>query len=490
MTTPPQGPWGSDQSRQQQPGQGGRRPGQGGWNQPGQQGGQPGQQSGEPGQQPWGQPGQRPWGQPGQQPNPYQPGQYPGQYPGQQGQPGQQPWGQPTPQQQPWGQQQDGWGSPQQGQGGYGQQPWGQQQGGQGGWNQHHPQWQPPQDDGGGNRTLFIVGGAVVGVVVIGLLVFLGVRAFGDNEEAGNDPGTSQTTAPTPNPTGQPSSQPSSQPTGEASVGNSTGQAKTATDALTGAGYECSDLFNTPQGGHRGCFKDVGTSESEALFQFSPDGGLIGLQLRTYDSENVNNAKKSFDEMVNALGKAAFSGDIPKIQNAVSSGQKSVEINSGWGGFRLSNNGDSLRLSGGKSGADTLDVPRKEFDTSEADFEAALKTKGYSCTSYCKKGGYPSKEASRYVSAFSTGSGGVRSVTASVSGEAGATKSAFDSVVTDTFGVLKGADAHAVQAWVKSKLDGKSHSGYVNGWRVDMAYSGGDSYQRIELQIKTELFYV
>lgn len=485
MTTPPQGPWGSDPSRQQ-PGQGGRHPGEGGWNQPRPQGGQPGQQGSQPGQQPW--------GQPGQQPNPYQPGQYPGQYPGQQGQPGQQPWGQPTPQQQPWGQQpvqQGGWGSPQQGQGGYGQQPWGhQQQGGQGGWNQQHPQWQPPQPDGGGNRTLFIVVGAVVGVVVIGLLVFLGVRVFGDNEEASNEPGTTQTSNPTANPTGQPSTEPSSQPTGQASVGNSTGQAKIATDALTGAGYECSDLFNTPQGGHRGCFKDVGTSESEALFQFSPDGGLIGLQLRTYDSENVNNAKKSFDEMVNALGKAAFSGDIPKIQNAVSSGQKSVEINSGWGGFRLSNNGDSLRLSGGKTGADTLDVPRKEFDSSEADFEAALKAKGYACTSYCKKGGYPSKEASRYVSAFSTGSGGVRSVTASVSGEAGATKSAFDSVITDTFGALKGADAPAVQAWVKNKLDGQSHSGYVNGWRVDLAYSGGDSYQRIELQIKTELFYV
>ncbi len=323
-------------------------------------------------------------------------------------------------------------------------------------------------------------------MLVLGLLIVLGIRTFGDDEQAGNEPGTTQTS----DPTAKPTDQPTSQPTGQSSVGNSTGQAKTATDALTGAGYECSDLFNSPQGGHRGCFRDVGTSESEALFQFSPDGALIGLQLRTYDSDNVNNAKKSFDELVNALGKAAFSGDVPKIENAVNGGQKSVEINSGWGEFRLSNNGDSLRLSGGKSGTDTLEVPRKEFDSSEADVEAALKAKGYTCTSYCKKGGYPSKEASRYVSAFSTGSGGVRSVTASVSGDQGATKSGFDSVVTDTFGTLKGADAPALQAWVKSKLDGKSHSGYVNGWRVDLAYSGGDSYQRIELQIKTELFYV
>lgn len=486
MTTPPQGPWGSDPSRQQ-PGHGGRQPGQGGWNQPGQQGGQPA--------------GQQPWGQPGQQ----QPGQS-----GQPGQHGQQLWGQPGPQQpwgqQPWGQQpsqqpgqrqgQGGWGqSPQPGQqGGYGQQPWGHpQQGGQGGWGQQ-PQWQPPERGGGGNRSLFIIGGAVAAVLVLALLIFLGVRALGDDNEASNDPGTSQSSDPTAQPTDQPSNQPTGQPTdqptGQPTVGNSTGQAKAATDALTGAGYECSDLFNTPQGGHRGCFKNVAASEAEALFQFSSDGALIALQLRTYDSDNVNNAKKSFDELLNGLGKPAFSGDVQKIQGAVSGGQKSTEINTGWGEFRLSNSGDSLRLSGGKSGTDTLEVPRKQFDSGEADFEAVLKTRGYTCTSYCKKGGYPSKEASRYVSAFSTGSGGVRSVTASVSGDQGATKAAFDSATADVFTALKGADVAAVQAWVKSKLDGKSHSGYVNGWRVDIGYADGSSYQRVELQIKTELFYV
>lgn len=333
---------------------------------------------------------------------------------------------------------------------------------------------------------------------MLALLVFLGVRALGgDDNTADPDPGTSQTTEPTGDPTGSPTGDPTGSPTDQPTapqtptVGNSAGQAKQVTDALSGAGYECSDLFNTPQGGHRGCFKNVGTSQGEALFQFSPDGNVIGLQIRAYDTENVNNAKKSFTEIVNALGKAAFPGDIQKINDAVNNGQKSVELTSDWGEYRLTNSGDNLRLSGGKTGTDTLEVPRKTFDSTEADFEGTLKTKGYTCTSYCKKGGYPSKDPSRYVSGFGTGtSGGLRSITASVSGDAGAAKSGFDSTVGDVFSSLKGADVAAIQAWVKSKNDGKSHSGYVNGWRVDIEYGGGASYQRVELQVKTELFYV
>jgi hypothetical protein len=457
MTTPPQGPWGSDPSRQQ-PGQGGwgqpgqQHPGQGGWSQPGQQ------QAGQGG---WNQPGQQ---QPGQGGWP-QPGQEPGQQPGQGGWVGQG--------QQPW-------------QGGYSQQPWGHPQQ-QPGWGQQQPQWQrPPRGDGGGNKDLFIIGGAVAGVLALALLIFLGVRALGDDDQA-SDPGTSQSSEPTGGRSGDPTGAPTTQPS--SGIGNSTGQAKAATDALIGRGYECSDLFDTPQGGHRGCFKYAETSEAEALFQSSADGTLIGLQLRTYDSDNVNNAKTAFAHIVTAIGSQAFGGEISKIQAAVTGGQKNAQVDTGWGEFRLTNSGDSLRLSGGKSGTDSLEVPRKQFDNTEADITSGLKSKGYTCPSYCKKGGYPSKEASRYVSAFSI-SGGVRSVTASVSGDANATETAFDSATADVFSILKGPDVAPLQAWVKSHLDGKSHSGYVNGWRVDVTYNGESSYQRIGLEIKTESFYV
>jgi hypothetical protein len=458
MTTPPQGPWGSGPSGQQ-PGQGG----QGGWGQ------QPGQQQGQ-------QQGQGGWGQ--QQPRQGQGGW--GQQPGQQG---------PYP--------------GQGGQGGYGggyQQPWGQQQYA-GGW-QHQQQgqpWQPPGGGaGGGNKNIIIIGGAVVGVLVLGLLVFLGVRALGGDDEPTAEPSQSQPSGdPTGDPSADPSADPSSRPSGDPSskpssgVGESTGQAKAATDKLVSLGYQCSDLFNGPQGAHRGCFKNADATEGEAVFQFSPNGDVIGMQLRAYDGDNVNNAKKAFDEALQALGGQAFGGDVAKVQAAVNTGQKSSEVATGWGELRLSNSGDSLRLSGGKSGADSLEVPRKQFDNSEAEIQAALKAKGYDCTSFCKKGGFGTGRASAYVHAFGSSGSGVRSVMVNVSGDADAAKTQFTSSVGDMFGIVKGPDVQGLQAWVKANGDGKAHISYVNGWRVEINVRGsGGTYTSIELEVKAESYYV
>ncbi|MGH3465424.1 MAG: PT domain-containing protein [Kribbellaceae bacterium] len=477
MTTPPQGPWGSGPSGQQ-PGQGG----QGGWGQ------QPGQQ------------GQGGWGQ--------QPGQQPGQQQGQGG------WGQQQPQQGQggWGQQPGQYGPHpgQGGQGGYGggyqPQPWGQQHpGGQGGW-QHQQQgqpWQPPGGGAGGNnKNILIIGGAVVGVLVLGLLAFLGVRALGGDDEPTARPSQSQPTDlpsgdPTGDPSADPSADPSSRPSGDPSskpssgIGGSTGQAKAATDKLVSLGYQCSDLFNGPQGAHRGCFKNAEATEGEAVFQFSPNGDVIGMQLRAYDGDNVNNAKKAFDEALQALGGQAFGADVARVQAAVNSGQKSSEVATGWGELRLSNSGDSLRLSGGKSGADSLEVPRKQFDNSEADIQAALKAKGYECTSFCKKGGFGNGQASAYVHAFGSSGSGVRSVMVNVSGDADAARSQFTSSVGDMFGIVKGPDVQGLQSWVKANGDGKAHISYVNGWRVEINVRGsGGTYTSIELEIKAESYYV
>jgi hypothetical protein len=218
---------------------------------------------------------------------------------------------------------------------------------------------------------------------------------------------------------------------------------------------------------------------------------VIGMQLRAYDGDNVNNAKKAFDEVLQALGGQAFGGDVAKVQAAVNTGQKSSEVATGWGELRLSNSGDSLRLSGGKSGADSLEVPRKLFDNSEAEIQAALKAKGYECTSFCKKGGFGNGQASAYVHAFGSSGSGVRSVMVNVSGDADAAKTRFTSSVGDMFGIVKGPDVQGLQAWVKANGDGKAHISYVNGWRVEINVRGsGDTYTSIELEIKAESYYV
>src|SRR6266508_3431949 len=441
MTTPPQGSGdeGGSDANGGQPGQGG------GWQQPGQhQGQQPSQQHGQP-----------PGPQTGQ---PVQQGQNTWQQPGQQAQGG---WGQTAalPAQDAY--QQQSWG----------QQPWGGQQSQPPGDWQQQP-WQPPGGGGDDNRKmLMIIGGGVVGVLVLGLLIFLGVRALGGgDDEAG----------PTVETSGQPTD-----------VGNSTGQAKAATDALAAQGYECADLFNTPQGGHRGCFRSAGTTDAEVIFQFSLDGTVIGMQVYSYDTENTNTARKAFDGALNAIGGQAFSQEIPKVQAAVNGGQKHTDVKLGWGELRLSNNGDSLRLTGGKNGTDALEVPRKQFDNNETAFKAALKAKGYQCPSYCKKGGYGTGQASTYVNAYGSSDSGLRSVTVDSSGDGNAARTAFSGSATDVMSILKGDDVAALQAWVKAHVHGKSHSSYVNGWRVELsARMGSSGYGDIELEIKNESYYV
>ncbi len=307
-------------------------------------------------------------------------------------------------------------------------------------------------------------------------------------DNAGPEPTNQPTSQGTDQATDQPTGQPTANPTG---LGNASGQAKAATDGLAAAGFECNDLFNTPQGSHRGCFKNNGATDAEAIFQFSPDGTVIGMQVRAYDSENNNTARKIFDAELAALGGQAFGSEVAKVQAAVNSGDKSSEVKLDWGELRLTNDGDSIRLTGGKTGVEALDVPRKQFDNNETAAKASLKAKGYQCPSYCKKGGYGSGQASAYIHVIGSSDSGLRSVIVDVSGDGKAVTTQFTSATGDLFGILKGDDVPALQAWVKAHLDGKSHSSYVNGWRVDLdSRMGSSGYGDLELEIKTESYYV
>ncbi|MEV0791171.1 hypothetical protein [Kribbella sp. NPDC050459] len=484
MTTPPQGPWG--------PGQPGGQPG----GQHGGQGGQPPQQGGW-GQQPPGQGGG--WGQRPQQPQQGQPqqGQPQQDQPPQQGGWGQQPGqGQPSQYGQPPA---GGWGQPPQQQGGaYQQQSWGQRQQQQGGWHQQQSgpgqQWQPggPGSKGPGGigkeKLPLLIGGGVVGLVVIGLLVFLGIRAFGGDDEPTTQPTT--TTEPTgngtPNPTGSPST--SGGPGQNGELGNATGQAKAATEKLQGFGFGCSDLFNTGQGAHRGCFKQDGRKESEAIFQFSPDGTIIAVRLQAQDDDNFNNAQVSFDQLLQALGNDTFGADqVKKIQESVKTGQRSDEVGTSWGEFQLSNQGQSVRLSGHKSGEDSMDLPDQTFDTTQAQLVAALKAKGYVCTTSCKKD--VGKYGYQRVFFYASSGKGIKDIEVSASGEAADAKKALPAALGDAFGALKGGNIEAVKSYVDAHNDGKSYAAYVGGWKVEISGNSSASYTSQQVSISYESFY-
>lgn len=407
------------------------------------------------------------------------------------------------------------------GQGGYEQQPWKQQPAsGSGGWRPDQPlptgggwqphqqqgqsQWQPPPG-GGGKKTPLIIAGAVAGVLVIGLVVFLGIKAFsGDDPVA--DPTPSRSTEPTsdpssvPTPTSGTSSDPTSGPTStnssgppaklQTGLGRSTGQAKAATSKLQAAGFQCGDLFNDARGGHRGCFRYNKSTEAEALFQFRADGKVIGMSLRSYDSDNVLRAKQAFDQTLDALGSQVLGASLAKVKAAVNTGDKRTEVGTDWGELRISNSGDTFRITGGMAGADSFELPRKQFDSTEQDVRDALKAKGYDCDSYCKKGGYGRGEASTFVSVYGSSGEGVRTVSVRVSGEGPAVSSAFTTTATDVLGALRGVDVNALQTWFKSVPATGSTSAYVNGWRVDIKRTTSSTYPRYELELKYETFYV
>lgn len=326
---------------------------------------------------------------------------------------------------------------------------------------------------------LLLIGGGVAGIVLIALLVFLGVKALGDDEPEAqpeptqSEPGNGETPGKGEN----------------GSLGNADGQAKTATEKLQKDGYQCSDLFNTGQGAHRGCFKYDGATEAEAIFQFQPDGTIIGVVLKSQNDENVNNAGVTFDAALQALGNDTFGGgEVKKIQDAVKTGQKSQKVGSSWGEFQLRNAGDDLQLRGRKSGADSFEVPRKTFDTTEAQLVAALKAKNYKCTSSCSKS--IGRYGSQRIYAYASRNEGLRSLEVSASGAPEDVKKALPAAMNDAFAAVKGADVAALKSYVQAHNDGKSYSAYVAGWRVKIDGSDRDDYASQRISITYESYYV
>jgi len=340
------------------------------------------------------------------------------------------------------------------------------------------------------------IGGGVVALILVGLLIFLGVRALGGDDET-TTPQPSNPTQPSGEPSGQPSGEPSGQPSGEPSgapsnpgggLGNATGQAKTATEKMQAAGFQCSDLFNGAEGAHRGCFKFEEVTQAETIFQFQPDGTIIGVLIRSRNSENVNNAAVTFDAALQAIGNDTFGGsEVAKIQQAVKTGQKNSKVGSTWGEFNLLNSGDSVQISGGKSGSDSYDLPRKQFQTTEAQLNATLAAKQYKCTSSCRK--TLGKYGSQSVFAIG-GDGGIRSIEFRASGDPNEVKAAMPVVVADGMAALKGADVAAIKAFIDSHKDGKPYAAYVAGWRVQATSRGSEDYSSQSIEIRYESYYV
>ncbi|MDX6284353.1 MAG: hypothetical protein QOH03_5424 [Kribbellaceae bacterium] len=309
-----------------------------------------------------------------------------------------------------------------------------------------------------------VVGGGLIGLVVIALVVFFAIRGLGGDDSTTN---------------------PSPQTTQSAAGGKAQG----ATDRLQSAGFQCSDLFNGAQGAHRGCFKFDEVSQAEVIFQFQSDGTIISTLVRSSNRENVNNAAVVFDAALQAIGNDTFGGsEVAKIQAAVKTGQKDAKVTSTWGDFNLFNDGDSIQISGRKSGMESFDVPSKEFPTTVTEMITALKAKQYICTLSCRKD--LGRSGSQRIFPLGGSSKTIHSIDIEASGDPDEVKAALPVAVADAMGVLKGPDVDAIKSFLAARTDGKPYAAYVAGWRIEQTGTTTDDYSSQTIRIKYESYYV
>ena len=207
-------------------------------------------------------------------------------------------------------------------------------------------QWQPGGPGGskgpGGiskDKLPLVIGGGVVGIVLIGLLVFLGIQAFGGDDEPESEPDH------------RPSSRPANHEPTAATTTAATATASSATRPVRRRrrprSCRASATVQRPvqhRAGRAPRLLQVRRRHRGRGDLPVPAGrhdhrrGLLTSQ----NEDNVNNAAVTFDAALQAIGNDTFGGsEVKKVQDAVKTGQKSQKVGSTWGEFQLRNDGDT-----------------------------------------------------------------------------------------------------------------------------------------------------
>jgi hypothetical protein len=156
-----------------------------------------------------------------------------------------------------------------------------------------------------------VIGGGAVGIVLIGLLVFLGIHAFG-GDDAQSGPTTS-------------SSRPATRPTAAATTASSAMRpvAKVATEAA--GPHAAATTVNTAQGGTAAA--SVRNTRGLAIFQFQSDGTIIGVDLTserghqlTPRSPSTRHCRRSATTRSAARSKVRTRSDRPEVAEVGSAG--------------------------------------------------------------------------------------------------------------------------------------------------------------------------
>ncbi|WP_157979830.1 hypothetical protein [Kribbella monticola] len=281
-------------------------------------------------------------------------------------------------------------------------------------------------------------------------------------------------------------SSPAAAPNVAQAGGETTGQAKELTDALTGKGLECSVRFTIAAGGSAGCFSwaDKGMTSAEVLFQYDNGGTVIGLNLKTF-SQQEGVAFVTLAPVLQTVSEVVFDADQDKVARAVSDLPKTDDatFDGSWGRYHVREGASGTTVSAAKSGKYPLTVPRIEMASSPAKLADALTAKGFTCDAAREdcSGSFRDGKGRTSVLSAGLGSSGITTLIigatdTSRDADAATTKQTFTELVGNTLGIAGGNGLPDVQKWSADHLDGQSHSAYVGGWRVDLVVKYGTAY--------------
>ncbi|WP_405056221.1 hypothetical protein OG474_26210 [Kribbella sp. NBC_01505] len=261
--------------------------------------------------------------------------------------------------------------------------------------------------------------------------------------------------------------------------GDSPGQAKALTEALTASKMECSVRFTVNDGGLAGCFlwTDRGHTQSEVRFQYRTDGTVIAVNAQSLKADALR-------PLIATLAGVVFPADQDPVNQAF--GTDRGKFDGSWGTYNTST-GTITRFVAGKSGASPLSPPRLKADTPSSAAATALKAKGFTCDESdedCKNTfpSYNKHTGDLTIRTTGLGSDGISYLIASVSDTSkdaleSANYDAFAALIETAFNVVHGPGTAAVREWITKNTDGESHTAYVSGWRVELVVNYGSPYE-------------
>jgi hypothetical protein len=276
--------------------------------------------------------------------------------------------------------------------------------------------------------------------------------------------------------------------------GQITGQARTLSDALARRGLECSVRFTGADGGQTGCFtfREAGRTASEVVYQYRPDGTIIGLNIKVAATESTETAP-GLRALVNTVAPIVFPADRAKVTTVLQA----------WGGWAYGSWGDYEIVSRGPktlviaSKADTtpIKVPVVHLDTAEAALAEGLRADGFRCarddescrSRYAAKGALtvtmsgPDTGITYLAAAASDMSAGA---------ERAVTEKAFTTLLGRVFGHVQGSAVTPFGQWLEAHWDGRSHTAFVAGWRLDLQLIHGTTAatKKLPTQVKLTIF--